>query len=59
MKKECITICVDNKTTQDELKEIRQLCESDQQYKNYSINIVISGQSDFKQDLYNFIKAGK
>lgn len=59
MKKESITICVDNKTTQDELKEIRQLCKSDPQYKNYRINIIISGQGDFKQNLYHFIKARK
>lgn len=59
MKKESITICVDNKTTQDELKEIRQLCKSDPQYKDYKINIIISGQTDLKQSLYNFIKARK
>jgi hypothetical protein len=59
MKKESITICVDNKTTQDELKEIRQLCKSDPQYKDHRINIIISGQNDFKQNLYNFIKARK
>jgi hypothetical protein len=59
MKKESITICVDNKTTQEELKEIRQLCQSDQQYQNYKINILISGQDDFKQNLYQFIKARK
>lgn len=51
MHKGIITIFVDRNTTQDEIKKIRKEFKSDE----HVLNIVVSGNNDFKNDLKNFL----
>jgi protein involved in ribonucleotide reduction len=53
-----ITITVANNTTKEEMNEIRQLLKKDNKYKDYTLNIIVSGNENFQNNLYNFIKAG-
>ena len=54
MKKQSITISVPNNTTQDDIKEIRQLF-NEQHGSEYKLNILISGNQDMKTVLKNII----
>lgn len=53
MKDGIIMISVPSTTTDEDVKQIRE------KYKNNNdkLNILISGNSDFKETLYDFIKA--
>ena len=53
MKDGIIMISVPATTTTEDIKQIRE------QYKNSNdkLNILISGNSDFKETLYDFLKA--
>ena len=53
MKDGIIMISVPNRTTTEDIKKIRE------QYKgnNDKLNIIISGNDDFKETLCNFIKS--
>lgn len=46
-----ITIFVDKNTSRDEIKKIRKEFKSDE----YVLNIVVSGNGNFKNDLKNFL----
>lgn len=52
-----ITISVPSTTTQDELKEIREQFKKNEAMKGYRLNILISGNEELKENLYNFVKA--
>lgn len=56
MKKGIITISVPSTTTQEEIKEIRAQFKQSEQYKDYKLNILISGNEDLKENLKNFLK---
>lgn len=56
MGKGFITISVPNNITQDEIKEIRQQFKQDPIYKHYKLNILISGYSDMKIILTDFLR---
>lgn len=51
MHKGIITIFVDKKTTKEDIKKIRS------EFKNneYVLNVVVSGNDDFKNNLKNFL----
>ena len=51
MHKGIVTIFVDKNTSQDEIKNIRKEFKNDE----YVLNIIISGNNDFKNDLKNFL----
>lgn len=53
--KSIITVIVDNRTTPEEIKEIRKMIKEED--NSCQINIVISGCEDFKSNLTEFIKA--
>lgn len=54
MKKQSITISVPNNTTQEEIKEMRQLFNK-QYGVEYKLNILISGEEKMKHVLANFL----
>lgn len=56
MNKSIITILVDKNTIQEEINFIRK--EFNQNYDNqdYKLNIIISGEQDFKTNLSDFLK---
>lgn len=56
-KKESITITIPNNTTDEEIKNIRQQFKKDKRYKDYRINIIISGHDDLCQSLGGFLIA--
>ena len=56
MKKGIITISVPSTTTQEEIKEIRTQFKQSEQYNDYKLNILISGNEDLKENLKNFLK---
>lgn len=51
MHKGIISLFVDKNITKEEIKKVRDEFKSDE----YVLNIVISGNSDFKHDLKNFL----
>lgn len=51
MHKGIISLFVDKNTSKDEIKRIRKEFKSDE----YILNIIISGDGDFKNDLKNFL----
>ena len=51
MHKGIVTIFVDKNTSRDEIKNIRKEFKSDE----YVLNIIVSGNNDFKNDLKNFL----
>jgi hypothetical protein len=51
MHKGIISLFVDKNTTKEEIKKIRNEFKNDE----YVLNIVVSGNSDFKNDLKNFL----
>ena len=58
MDKQTITISVNKDITKEEINEIRKLFKQNEKYKNYTLNIIICGNDNFKQNVENFIKAG-
>ena len=56
MKKQSITISVPNNITQEEIKEIRQLFKNNLKYKEFRLNIIVSGYHNFQQNLTEFLK---
>lgn len=58
MDKQVITISVNNDTTEEEINEIRQIFRQSDKYKNHTLNIIICGHDNFKQNIKDFIKAG-
>ena len=57
MKKGSITISVPLTTTQEEIKEIREQFKKNETMKGYRLNILVSGEDKFQENLYNFVKA--
>ena len=57
MKKGSITISVPLTTTQEEIKEIREQFKKNEAMDGYRLNILISGEKKFQENLYNFVKA--
>ena len=53
-----ITISINKDVTQEEIKEIRRIFKEDKQYKDYKLNIIVSGSGKFKENLKDFIKSG-
>ena len=56
MTKGYITISVPVGTTREEILEIREQFKKDPLSKEYKLNILISGNSDMKSILTNFIR---
>ena len=54
-----VTISVNKDITQEEINEIRNVFKKDEQYKDYKLNIIVSGNNNFKQTLKEFIIAGQ
>ena len=57
MKKGSITISVPLTTTQEEIKKIREQFKQSKATKDYRLNILVSGNEKFQENLYNFVKA--
>lgn len=57
MKKGSITISIPLTTTHEEIKEIRERFKKNEAMKGYKLNILVSGDEEFKENLYNFVKA--
>ena len=55
MDKRTITIYVNNNTTQNEIKDIRNEFKKNEHYANYRLNIVVSGNNDMKTVLKEFL----
>ena len=53
-----ITISVGYDITDEEIKELRNIFKQNDKYKNYTLNIIVCGTNDFKNNLKNFLKAG-
>ena len=56
MKKGSITISVPSTITQEEIKKIRTQFKQSEQYNDYKLNILISGNEDLKENLKNLLK---
>lgn len=56
MNKGIITISVAKNITQEEINEIREIFKNNEHYKDYKLNIIISGNEDIKATLGNFLK---
>lgn len=56
MKRGQITISVPSTTTQEEIKEIREQFKKNEAMNGYRLNILISGNEKFQENLYNFVK---
>lgn len=52
-----ITLCIPNFYTESDLKAIRECFKQDVYSKDYKLNIIISGDTDMKITLTNFVKA--
>lgn len=55
MEKRTITISVDQHTTQEEIKKIRTQFKESELYKDYRLNIIVSGSEDMKDNLKDFL----
>ena len=55
MDKKIITISIEKDITQDEIKEIRKQFKESEYYKDYRLNIIISGNEDIKDNLKNLL----
>jgi hypothetical protein len=55
MSKGTITISVPNGTTHEEIKQIRNEYKQSEHYKDYKLNIIISGEDDIKKALSRFL----
>lgn len=52
-----VTISINKDITQEEINEIRRIFKSDKQYEDYKLNIIVSGNGKFKENLKDFIKS--
>ena len=52
-----VTITVPFRTTQEEIKKIRELFAKNETMKGYRLNILVSGEEEFQENLLNFVKA--
>lgn len=52
-----ITISVPCTTTPEEIKKIREQFRKNEAMKGYKLNILISGNEKFQENLYNFVKS--
>lgn len=57
MDKGIITICVDNSTTEDEIRGIRDEFSKDELSKTYKLNMLVSGTGCLKENIRNIIMA--
>ena len=57
MKKGSITISIPSTTTPEEIKEIRKQFKKNETMKDYKLNLLISGNEKFQENLYNFVKS--
>lgn len=55
MDKRVITINIEKNITQDEIKEIRKQFKESEYYKDYILNIIVSGEEDIKDNLKDFL----
>lgn len=55
MSKGTITISVPNNTTHEEIKQIRNEYKKSEYYKDYKLNIIVSGEDDVKKALSRFL----
>ena len=55
MNKRIITINIEKNITQDEIKEIRKQFKESEYYKDYTLNIIVSGEEDIKDNLKDFL----
>ena len=55
MSKGTITISVPHNTTHEEIKQIRNEYKQSEYYKDYKLNIIISGEDDIKKVLSRFL----
>lgn len=55
MSKGTITISVPNNTTHEEIKQIRNEYKQSEYYKDYKLNIIVSGEDDVKKALSRFL----
>ena len=58
MDKQIVTISVGKNITTEEINEIRKIFKQNEKHKNCILNIIVSGNDDFKENIKNFIKAG-
>lgn len=56
MKKGSITISVPPTTTSEKIKQIREQFRKNETMNGYRLNILISGNEKFQENLYNFVK---
>ncbi len=57
MDKGTITISINKDITQEEINEIRRIFKNDEYYKEYKLNIIVSGNEDITLSLGNFLKS--
>jgi hypothetical protein len=55
MDKRIITINIEKDITQEEIKEIRKQFKESEYYKDYQLNIIVSGHEDIKENLKDFL----
>ena len=55
MDKRIITINIEKNITQDEIKAIRKQFKESEYYKDYILNIIVSGEEDIKDNLKDFL----
>lgn len=52
-----ITLCIPNFYTESDLKAIRECFNKGSHSKNYRLNIIVSGNTDIKITITNFVRA--
>lgn len=57
MTKGSVTISVPATTTKEEINEIRKQFKKNEAMTGYRLNIMISGNEKFQENLYNFVKS--
>lgn len=58
MDKQIITISVNKDITEEEINDIRKIFKQNDKHKDCTLNIIVCGNSDFKENMKDFIKAG-
>ena len=57
MDKGIITISINKNVTQEEINQIREMFKNDENYNEYKLNIIVSGNEDITVSLGNFLKS--
>lgn len=57
MDKGIITISIEKDITQEEIDKIRKKFKESEFYKDYKLNIIVSGNDDIKKNLSAFLAA--